>query len=468
MTSTLKVFSIVAVLCLNTLSARATCGGGGGGGRGGIAPSGQTEQQVYFVPWKVVGGQSPAVAADSQFTLYWFPASVDDAQKSELRTSRPLTLYAAQCIAMAVIPAENTELASKYGSAGKLPLAVLAGKDGVEVARAEGSSGSLRVGDVEKMVRNALHDQGQAIDRELDSAKAGSANDRDGAIASYRSILARRCSFPKQGREAFKRLKKLGVSDISEGPEVGPNFDGVVTAKITRLMQAGLVDELAGRYEKARRRYVAAASLDAGDPVPLRYLGELYRHQTGEWTKASDTFRRVLAMHADPLSRAVALHGLGKITIHEGRYLEGLGMFEDSLREFPMALTYRNLAVYWNSEGKLLKAETYLRKAMELEPKDPYNIIFAATYLAADGKTAEALKIARENESSLPASYNLAAIYAMSGETDKALALLKRHFYRYERYDGVRAMEMMEARVDIVFSSLRQDPRFLELTKLAR
>ena len=173
-------------------------------------------------------------------------------------------------------------------------------------------------------------------------------------------------------------------------------------------------------------------------------------------------------MNADPLSRAVAMHGLGKITIHEGQYLKGLGLFESSIAEYPLALTYRNLAVYWNSEGKLQKAEGYLRKALELEPKDPYNLIFAATYLASDGKTVEAMKIARENESILPASYNLAAIYALSGEKDKALALLKRHFYQYEKYNDVRAMEMMEARVDIVFSSIRQDPRFVELTKLAR
>ena len=46
----------------------------------------------------------------------------------------------------------------------------------------------------------------------------------------------------------------------------------------------------------------------------------------------------------------------------------------------------------------------------------------------------------------------------------EALALLKRHFFRYERYQAVRAKEMMEARVDAVFDSLRQDSSFLALT----
>ena len=38
----------------------------------------------------------------------------------------------------------------------------------------------------------------------------------------------------------------------------------------------------------------------------------------------------------------------------------------------------------------------------------------------------------------------------------------------YERFDDVRAMEMWEARVDYVFASLKSDPAFVELTKMAR
>ena len=50
-------------------------------------------------------------------------------------------------------------------------------------------------------------------------------------------------------------------------------------------------------------------------------------------------------------------------------------------------------------------------------------------------------------------------------DRDKALALLKRHFFRYERYQAVRSKEMMEARVDAVFASLIKDPDFIALTE---
>jgi tetratricopeptide (TPR) repeat protein len=190
----------------------------------------------------------------------------------------------------------------------------------------------------------------------------------------------------------------------------------------------------------------------------------LYRHHIGDWAKARATFDAILSMPADPMSRAVALHGLGKMTIHEGDFKKGLGLMEASVNEYPLALAYRNLAVYWNSEGDSAKANQYTQEALKLDPSEPYNLIFAAAFMAGNGHAEEALKIARENEKLLPASYNLAAIYAQAGQKQKALDLLKRHFFSYERYEAVRSKEMMEARVDAVFASLIQDKDFLALT----
>jgi tetratricopeptide (TPR) repeat protein len=161
----------------------------------------------------------------------------------------------------------------------------------------------------------------------------------------------------------------------------------------------------------------------------------------------------------------VALHGLGKMTIHDGEFKKGLSLMEQAVAEYPLALAYRNLAVYWNSEGDAAKGNAYTQQALALDPQDPYNLVFAAVFMAANGKKDEALKIARDNVNLMPASYNLAAIYAQNGQRDKALALLRRHFYRYERYSSVRAKEMMEARVDAVFDSIRTDREFIALTK---
>jgi tetratricopeptide (TPR) repeat protein len=232
-------------------------------------------------------------------------------------------------------------------------------------------------------------------------------------------------------------------------------------------MRRGLVAENNAQYVVAENFYSKAAKLDPVDPTPLRYLGELHRHHIGDWEKAKSEFHQILDMRSDPLSRAVALHGLGKITIHEGEFKKGLGLMEQSVETYPLALAYRNIAVYWNSEGDLAKGSEYTQKAFDLDPNDPYNHVFAAVFMAAAGKKDEALKIAMKNVNLLPASYNIAAIFAQAGQRDKALAYLKRHFYSYERFHAVREKEMMEARVDAVFNSLRDDQAFLDLTKYA-
>jgi hypothetical protein len=53
------------------------------------------------------------------------------------------------------------------------------------------------------------------------------------------------------------------------------------------------------------------------------------------------------------------------------------------------------------------------------------------------------------------------------GVPHKRFELLQRHFYKFERYHAVREKEMMEARVDAVFDSIRHSEEFMALTKFA-
>jgi tetratricopeptide (TPR) repeat protein len=306
----------------------------------------------------------------------------------------------------------------------------------------------------------------------LKAAKAkADAGEKEEAIKLYQAVVEQRCMFPGKAKTAAKELKKLGVADVADlddSPEFPiPVFDVRRNSLIELTMRRGLIAENSARYLAAEKLYQRARLMDPADPTPLRYLGELYRHHIGDWEKAKTAFHAILNMPADPLSRSVALHGLGKITIHEGEFKKGLHLMEDSVAEYPTALAYRNLAVYWNSEGDLKQGNEFTQKALALDPKDPYNLVFAAVFMAASGNREDALKVAQANIKLLPASYNLAAIYAQNGQRDKALEFLKRHFYQYERYHEVRSKEMMEARVDAVFNSLREDSGFLALTRFA-
>src|SRR5438874_7595885 len=462
-----QIYRSIAVALLALFSAQssfATCGGGGGGGGGGMANSGggggASNAPVYIVPWK-----PPSTPPAGGLVLYWFPASQKEIDNSSLKQSRTLSLYASQCVAMQAANVAQLPNANKLIGESQLPVAVLAKADGTPINKVENTNGKLKVTDVEKLVDSEMKQREGALDSQMkDAAGKVKAGDKDGAVAEYKAVLDQKCLFPKKAKEAQKQLKALGVADIAIiGP--APIFERRQSAIIERTMKQGLIAEMNAKYVTASKLYMRAHLMDPADPVPLRFLGENYRHNIGAWDKAREVFNQILDMPADSLSRSVALHGLGKMTIHDGEFKKGLALMEQAVAEYPLALAYRNLAVYWNSEGQPAKGNEYTEKALSLDPKDPYNLVFAAVFMAANGKKEEASKIARANMNLMPASYNLAAIFAQNGQRDKALAMLRRHFYQYERYQSLRAKEMMEARVDAVFDSIRTDREFVALTR---
>jgi tetratricopeptide (TPR) repeat protein len=461
-----RPLSLLMIVLLMVSQSWATCGGGGGGGRGGMSsgaphPGSMQDEQVYRVPWKLIKPEDPPASVG--LLLYWFPSSQQELDKSSLLNSRTLSLYASQCVTLGVVDV-HTSIGQKFAAGDKLPVAVLAQPDGTLIGKAENKDGYLKVEQVENLLESEIKKRESALKEKIEDAKSKvKSGDNQTAIQEYRAVLDQKCLFPNKAKDAAKALKKLGVTDVGQLFDA-PVFDMQRSAKIERTMLDGLKAENDARYTDAEHLYAQAHRMDPADPAPLRYLGELYRHHIGDWDKARETFDAILAMPSDPLSRAVALHGLGKMTIHEGEFRKGLALMESSVQTYPLALAYRNLSVYWNSEGDAAKADYYVRQSLALDPADPYNLVFAAAFMAGNGHGDEALKIASENEALLPASYNLAAVYAQAGQKEKALALLKRHFFEYERYQAVRTKEMMEARVDAVFASIHDDPVFLSLT----
>ena len=470
--SSVRLVALFLAVLQLAAPAWATCGGGGGGGAGGMSGGGMSDSrpQVYQVPWKII---QPGQAAPTEgLLLYWFPASQKEIASSEMRTSRDLALWSAQGVTM--IAADVTmPVAQQIKAVTGVSQAILTDGAGNVIGHVEGKKGSVKSDDAEKLVRDELKKREAALNKLIADAKAKvKAGDKPAAITLYQSVWAERLLFPKKAKDAAKELKKLGVTVAADDaiealPETAPLFNGPVATEVVAAMDQGLKAELAGDYELAKGFYLRAHGLDPADPAPARYLGELYRHHTGEWDKARAVFEQMLTERIDPLSRAVALHGLGKMTIHEGSFVKGLRLMEKSVEVFPLALAYRNIAVFWNSECDPEKTAHYVELALQLDPQDPYNRVFAAVFMAAAGRKDEALRIAKENDGLMEASYNLAAIYAQAGDRDRALGYLKRHFYDYERFHAVRSKEMMEARVDAVFDSIRKDPEFMKLTEFA-
>ncbi len=144
----------------------ATCGGGGGGGGGGMA-SGGAAPEVYYVPWKIRTPKDPPAKG---LVLYWFPASKEELQKSSLRASRTLSLYAGQCVSMELADSSNPNAAKLVGES-KLPVAVLATPDGTPVTKLENTAGKLKVDQLEKLVTTEMKQRETALDVQLKEAK---------------------------------------------------------------------------------------------------------------------------------------------------------------------------------------------------------------------------------------------------------------------------------------------------------
>src|SRR5579862_7106654 len=315
---------VITILLFSAPPDWATCGGGGGGGGGGMSTAGPApgggggaapDQQVYNVPWKLRGDQDPLTGTG--LMLVWFPSSNDELKKSSLRISRTLALYSQQCVAMQVATPQST-VGAKLAADAKLPLAVLATPDGTPIGKAENKDGFLKVDQVEKLVESEMKKRESALDEQLKDAKAkAKSGDNDSAITIYKAVLDQKCLFPNKGKDAAKELKKLGVKDVAEVSD-GPIFDHSRSKQIEHTMWRGYKAELDSKYLEAEKIYLEAHQMDPADVTPLRFLAELYRHEIGDWDKARAVFEQILAMPADPLSIAVAQHGLGKMTIHEG------------------------------------------------------------------------------------------------------------------------------------------------------
>lgn len=449
---------ILVAALLTAPPAAATCGGGGGGGLGGISGGEDGERQVYRVPWKVLKQGVP----EGELKLLWLPGSAVEARASALLESRFLTLASGQCVGFGLLPPDN---AVRTALAPQGSTVVLAGADGAEIARVATAEGDTKPGAVEKLLRVELDRRKEALEGKLREGVAkAKAGDADAAAALLDEVWRQRCLFEGLGRKAAKELEKLGrpVETALERPL--PDLDPATGAAIETELRAGLDAEARLALDEARTRYENAHRLDPADPIALRYLAEYHRHHSGDWDEAKRQFASILALAADPVSRAVALHGLGKMTIHGGGFAEGIALFESSLEAWPLPLTYRNLAVYWFSEQRFDVAKGYMDRALALAPEDRYNQIFAAVYLVGMGRTDEARAIARQHEGLLEASYNLAAVWAQLGEREKTLELLARHFYQYERFEAVRIREMREARDDFAFARYFEDPAFVALT----
>ena len=270
----------------------ATCGGGGGGGTGGVGGGSRSEgpePAVYKVPWKMWEARK---APQKGLVLYWFPANNEEVNKS---SSASVTYSHALLCAVRHDDSCRRQNSGVTTDHWRLSVAgcCFGNLRWPPIKKIENTGGKLKVEQIEKVVEAEMKQRETALDKQLkDGKEKAKAGDKDGAIAMLKPVAEEKCLFPKKAKDAAKELKKLGVEEIGSIPELTPIFDRVQSARIEAVMRQGLRAEIAERYVAAERLYQKAHQMDPADPTPLRYLGEVYRHHTGEWGKAREVFNR--------------------------------------------------------------------------------------------------------------------------------------------------------------------------------
>jgi hypothetical protein len=217
----LRVLASLVLLLLVGNAAEAQRGGGGQRPQG----PGTGNPDEHLVAWKFV--EKGATTEARPVSLYWFPASAEEAERSPLRTSRTFQEFERRCVGLFIVLPEIFALVEKLGAAGKLPSAVIVNTQGTVVRRLENVRGVLPVAAMEKLVNDELAARDEEMYHAMSEArKRIAANDKDGAIALFRGIWETRCLYPLAGIEAQRGLKELGVF-VQEPPstlQADPNL----------------------------------------------------------------------------------------------------------------------------------------------------------------------------------------------------------------------------------------------------
>ncbi len=412
------------------------------------------------MPWKVLEPQRAPAPGPSGLAVLWFPVSRDEARGSQLLESRYLTVSIAPCSGFWIVPSDAAaRLRFRYGALTAAPLALLVGADGVELARVAAEKGELRVGALERLLRGELDRRRAVAEARLDEALAKEkAGEVDAAAGLYREIYAQRCLFPGSARKAQKALKRLRQAGgrrrcrtrRSRSPTSRRSRSEEMDGAPARRAPGGVRAPHRRRAARLRAGACRRSRRSGGDAVPGRVPPPpLRRLAAGARSCSSE----ILARPADAVSRAVALHGLGKMTIHAGEFVRGVAHVRGVGRRVSAAAHLSQPRGLLELGGPFRQGLGVCRAGAGAGAGRPLQPDLRGDLLRRPGQDPAEARAGRAGERA-----GARGVVQPGGDLgaartkEKALELLARHFYQYERFDPVRAREMQEARDDIAFA----------------
>ena len=240
----------------------------------------------------------------------------------------------------------------------------------------------------------------------------------------------------------------------------------------TKRVQAGITAYRAKRYADAAQSFESAVPLRPMEPLPLRYLADIYWRQAKRDLAAQTVGKLAQAMpDAYYLDRqgngyeeaglrglahllyaeAVRLNpafpsarfNLGRIYLEEGDLPSGITEIQEALRLYPtFAEAHETLGLAYTEQGRYDEAITHLQQAITLHPGLAVSRNHLGRLYMALGRFEDAITTLQELVQLQPeaaaARHNLAIAYARKGEQDKAVAQFRQALRLQPQFHAAR------------------------------
>jgi serine/threonine-protein kinase len=217
-----------------------------------------------------------------------------------------------------------------------------------------------------------------------------------------------------------------------------------------------------GEKQKARDAVNRARNEAPNEPV-VHFVKAMLHRLDGEYGRALRSYDRLVRL--DPAAHVVASYSRALVHMYMGHFDETFRQLDNAGDpDNALVRTFRALALYYT--GQTDAAAELMRETVEKHPNMHGIRPFMAMFLSAQGKHDEAIaqltpEVKRNGEVDADISYSIGSVYALEGLAIDAFEWLERSIAL-----GNSNHPCFEN--DPNWTSLRSDPRFIELTSKHR
>ena len=312
---------------------------------------------------------------------------------------------------------------------------------------------------------------------------------RGTSVEAYNAVLQGRYFNDRRGKENQQKALEYFEQAIKLDPNYAPAWAGIAAV---RNLQVGSGDiPIHEGRRKSREAADRALTLDANLAEAHVIDARIKTSYDWDWPGAEAAVQRALALEPESAS---ALSQAAQLASYRGHFDEALRLGRRAVARDPLrSATWHSLGFIANRAGSREEAIAALKKAMELAPGRSGTQSLLGRTLLAQSRPQEALTeieqeaspiwrlyglavayhaLGRKKEADAALAefiakyqsdgpYQVAAIYAFRGETDRAFEWLER---AYARRDG----GLSEMKGDFFLKNIERDPRYAAFLKKMR